>query len=43
VIVEVAVRTLLDPSWLLLSLGLTACIAVALMVIAYTAWSTRND
>ncbi|MCX5209713.1 hypothetical protein OG689_10505 [Kitasatospora sp. NBC_00240] len=42
-IAEAAIRTLLDPSWTLLVIYGLSALAVALMVIAYTAWSTRND
>lgn len=42
-IAVVDARTLLDPSWLLLVLYGLSALAVALMVISYTAWSTPND
>lgn len=40
-IAEVAVRTLLDPSWTLLVIYGLSALALALMIIAYTAWSTQ--
>ena len=32
-----------DPSWNALTVAVLITVAVALVVISYTAWSTRND
>ncbi|MFC8447574.1 hypothetical protein [Kitasatospora sp. NPDC057223] len=42
-IADIAVRTTVDQAWLLLILAVLLCVSVALIVIAYTAWSTPND